>query len=412
MKSIIKLTLISILCLGAFSIIEGNVLSVEPPSIISSKLKELYPSASMVQWEMEKENYEAEFTIGGKEIEVLFSPSGTLLSEDKEVLVSEIPSIVIRSFDKEYSGFKITQAFLLWSNEHVQYKLIASSAKDRVHLWVDDSGTIESKKVFTREKKTVVRGTMTPGLKAIDSKWELPDVLREVSGIAMHKNNIVACVQDEIGTVFLYDLAKKKIVDSFSFGGPGDYEGISIVGNDIYVLRSDGQLTCISNFETTRKISTYFLKLPQGFQNFEGLCFDKKSNRLLIAPRFFDTADRTVKNIYSFDLTSKKFSAGPVYSIKLSDKIFNSVVTKKEALIPSEIFVHPVSGKIFLTDARNKYVLISDANGSPFKLLPLDPTLFAKTEGITMDADGMIYLSNEGKTGPATLIKISPEKFD
>ena len=81
-------------------------------------------------------------------------------------------------------------------------------------------------------------------------------------------------------------------------------------------------------------------------------------------------------------------------------------------MIPSEIFVHPVSGKIYLTDARNKYVLISDSNGSPAKLLPLDPTLFAKTEGITMDSEGMIYLSNEGKTGPATLIKISPDKFD
>ncbi|MFZ7116716.1 MAG: SdiA-regulated domain-containing protein [Bacteroidota bacterium] len=412
MKSIFKISLISILCLGGFSIIAGNVLSVDPPVAISSKFKELYPTASLVQWEMEKENYEAEFMVEGREIEVLFSPTGILLSEDKEVKVSEIPAPVMRSFNKDFSGFKITQAFLLWSNEHVQYKLIASSLKDRVHIWMDNSGAIESKKVFAREKKALVKSGAIKGFSAIDSKWELPDVLREVSGVAMHKNNIVACVQDEQGTVFLYDLTKKKIVDSFNFGGPGDYEGISIVNNDIYILRSDGQLTCVSNFESEQKISTYFLKLPQGFQNFEGLCYDRHKNRLLIAPRFFDSADRTTKNIYSFDITTKKFSATPVYSIKLSDKIFNSVVTKKEALIPSEIFVHPVSGKIYLTDARNKYILISDPGGSPLKLLPLDPLLFAKTEGITMDADGMFYLSNEGKTGPATLIKISPENFD
>lgn len=412
MKSIFKISLISILCFGAFSIIAGNVLSIEPPSIVSSKLKELYPAASLVQWEQEKENYEAEFTINGREVEVLFSPSGIVLSEDKEVLISEIPDAVVKSFNKEYSKFKITQAFLLWSNEHVQYKLIASSVKDRVHLWIDDSGTIESRKVFVREKKSIVKSSYGGGLSSIITKWDLPPVLREVSGIAMHENNVVACVQDEIGTVFFYDLAKKMIVDSIQFGGPGDFEGISIVGDDIYVLRSDGQLTCISNFETTRKITVHFLKLPQGFQNFEGLCLDQKNNRLLIAPRLFDSANRTVKNIYAFDLVTKQFSGNPVYSIKLNDQIFNSVVTKKEALIPSEIFVHPVSGKIYLTDARNKYVLISDSNGSPAKLLPLDPTLFAKTEGITMDSEGMIYLSNEGKTGPATLIKISPDKFD
>ena len=35
------------------------------------------------------------------------------------------------------------------------------------------------------------------------SKWEVPDILREVSGIAYLGPNRFACVQDEQGTIFI-----------------------------------------------------------------------------------------------------------------------------------------------------------------------------------------------------------------
>ena len=96
----------------------------------------------------------------------------------------------------------------------------------------------------------------------------------------------------------------------------------------------------------------------------------------------------------------------------MNDVIYNSIVSKKEVLIPSGIMVHPTNGQIYLTDARNKYVLIADQHGKPIKVVRLDATVFAKTEGIAMDMDGMFYLSNEGKTGPATIVKVSPDKLN
>ena len=407
-----KLVLVGILCFFTFSIIAENILSTDPPQIIASKFKNLYPNASAIQWEIEKENFEAEFTVAGKEIEALFSPSGELISEDKEIVVEELPGKVMSTYKKNYSAFKITQAYSLKSTESVQYKLIAASSHERIHLWIDDSGSIVSKKTFTAEKKKMLKGSTSGGLSSILAKWELPTILKEISGIAMIDQNRVACVQDEMGIVFIYDLNKKEIVDSIGFGNPGDYEGIAIAGNDIYVLRSDGQLTCIENYSKLPKISNYMLRLSQSSQNFEGLCFDAKFNRLLIAPRVFDSADRNVKNVYGFELDSKKFSISPVLSLKMNDVIYNSIVSKKEVLIPSGIMVHPTNGQIYLTDARNKYVLIADQHGKPIKVVRLDATVFAKTEGITMDMDGMFYLSNEGKTGPATIVKVSPDKLN
>ncbi|MEO8211018.1 MAG: hypothetical protein ABI840_10685 [bacterium] len=39
----------------------------------------------------------------------------------------------------------------------------------------------------------------------------LPEILNEVSGITVMDSNTVACIQDENGTLFIYDVVKNKI---------------------------------------------------------------------------------------------------------------------------------------------------------------------------------------------------------
>src|ERR1700741_607269 len=75
-----------------------------------------------------------------------------------------------------------------------------------------------------------------------DARLVLPDTLREISGLTILDNNTIACVQDENGIIFLYDLTKNKVKEQFTFSVNGDYEGIAIAGNTLYVLRSDGVL--------------------------------------------------------------------------------------------------------------------------------------------------------------------------
>ncbi len=82
----------------------------------------------------------------------------------------------------------------------------------------------------------------------IEKKWELPKILREVSGIAHMGNNKIACVQDEDGIIFIYDLVSSRIEEEIEFAGAGDYEGISLVGETAYVLRSDGTIFEVTNF--------------------------------------------------------------------------------------------------------------------------------------------------------------------
>ncbi|MDQ3290507.1 MAG: SdiA-regulated domain-containing protein, partial [Bacteroidota bacterium] len=130
------------------------------------------------------------------------------------------------------------------------------------------------------KKKKDKKAAVSSGVQILE-KWDMPAVLKEVSGIAYLGPNRFACVQDEAGTVFIYNTANSKIEKEIPFGGSGDYEGITVTGKSAYVVSSNGTLYEIEDLEQDKpKVKTYSTSLTAE-QNVEGLCYDKKGNRLL-----------------------------------------------------------------------------------------------------------------------------------
>ena len=134
----------------------------------------------------------------------------------------------------------------------------------------------------------------------------LPPVLLEISGITAIDSASVACVQDENGIVFIFDLVKNEIRDHFIFHYPGDYEGIAGVAGSFYVLRSDGTI-----FETRPHQSAESTKQLSSAggppADYEGLCYDKRHGRLLIVPKSNpgkEYGDRKKHPVYGLDLIS------------------------------------------------------------------------------------------------------------
>src|SRR5690606_34111236 len=68
-------------------------------------------------------------------------------------------------------------------------------------------------------------------------KVVLPEILNEISGLVFLDSNLFACVQDEQGVVFIYDLNQKQIIKKIPFYTNGDYEGITKVNQTLFVLR-------------------------------------------------------------------------------------------------------------------------------------------------------------------------------
>ncbi len=244
----------------------------------------------------------------------------------------------------------------------------------------------------------------------IDQVWEMPDELEEISGIAHFGNNKIASVQDEDGIIFIYDLNSSSVTDEFEFAGPGDYEGITLVGTTAYVLRSDGAIFEVRNFRNKNNVTLEYKDLFPSGVNFEGLGYDEENNRLLLALK--EKSGDEFQPVYGFDLNTKKKIDEPVLKIPFDDSVFDSLDQKRSRKIlrPSEITIHPQTGEIYVLEGVNPKLLILDPSGNPRELFVLNKKQFPQAEGLTFGSSGEIYISNEGKGGKANIMKISIEK--
>jgi uncharacterized protein YjiK len=244
----------------------------------------------------------------------------------------------------------------------------------------------------------------------ISRTWQLPEILKEISGIAYIDAERIACVQDEVGTIFIYNILTNGIESEVPFGPPGDYEAIAVVNNDAYVAVADGRIIEISAYLSDNPgVKEYGTHLTVT-QNVEGLCHDKKNKRLLVAIKDQEEGSPLYKGIYSFDLVTKTMPVKPVMKIDLQDPIFGKPSFKKpQALIqPSEIAINPSTGDFFISDAVRSQVLIMDQEGKIKALHALNKSEFIHPEGIMFTPSGELFIANEGsKELPAKLMRVS-----
>lgn len=241
---------------------------------------------------------------------------------------------------------------------------------------------------------------------SIEQTWELPKILEEISGIAYLGDDRIACIQDEDGIIFIYDLQASEIIEQIEFSDGGDYEGIALDEDIIYVLESNGTVYRVATFLSDPQISKYSTPLTEK-QDVEGLCFDRQNNRLLLAIKGKEPGSANFKGIYAVDPHSMEMQEEPVFKLLFRDPVFAETMEKKEhnTFNPSEININPENGKIYMLEATNPKLLILASNGKPEKLRFLNKNDFPQPEGITFDDRGNTYISNEGT--PATIHRIT-----
>lgn len=254
----------------------------------------------------------------------------------------------------------------------------------------------------------------------------LPPQLREVSGITIIDSKTLACVQDEEGLIFIYDLEKQQIKQKIRFAGSGDYEGITLAGKDMYVLRSDATLFHIQNYQSTQRIID---SIATGIPNKdnEGLCFDEKNNRLLIGSKSKIAKGAEYKNlrtIYAFDLKHYKLKEKPLYTYDIN--AVKEFAAKNQITLPtmhgkknpneeepalkfqlSGIYIHPKSNLLYALSASDYFLFVFNDQGEIIHLEVLNPEKFNKAEGIAIMPNGDLYISNEGQTGDPKILLFS-----
>jgi hypothetical protein len=249
----------------------------------------------------------------------------------------------------------------------------------------------------------------------------LPKILMEVSGLSNIDNNTFACIQDEKGMLFICDLLGRKIKQEYHFGYDGDYEGIAKVNEDIYILRSDGMIFKVSDFQKPDfKVDSFRTHIPA--TNNEGMCYDKEHNRLLIGSKgkigggsvykdlraiyTFDLKTNLLEQLFTIDVQDLK-----VFAIKHNIKLQSESKKKRNVNEPiikfmtSEIAIHPFSKKLYLLSAKDYLFFIFNMNGEVEHIEALNPKVFNKAEGMTFLDNGDLLISNEGQNKRPSLLR-------
>jgi uncharacterized protein YjiK len=240
-------------------------------------------------------------------------------------------------------------------------------------------------------------------------KYNMPDNLTEISGIAFNKGNpdTIFAEQDEEGELFYFKPGNKN-VQHIKFGKSGDYEDVAISNNQVIMLRSDGVLfTFPLDLKTTEVTNAkeWNNLLPQG--EYEGM--------------YADESDQSVYVLCKHCSIEKSSKICTVFNFKLSDdgslksigqntidvkKIEELTGKKKIAFHPSALSKNPQTNEWYILSSVNKLLVIADTNWNVKDVFPLNSGLFGQPEGIAFDKENNLYISNEGdKLRPGNILK-------
>lgn len=263
-----------------------------------------------------------------------------------------------------------------------------------------------------------------------DKEYVLESDLREISGLTYNNEKSLLCVNDEKGIVYKYHLEKEKITKKYKFEKSGDYEGLEFVGDDVYVLRSDGivyKVKHIKDKDVHSKKSNTFLDAGN---DTEGLAYDWETNSLLIACKGSPGDNKVLhgkRAIYSFDLEKNKLGDEPVYLIdqekirkvlefngyaNFSVKILQNINPSEGDITfqPSGIAKHPITNNLYVIGSVGKLLIVLNPEGEIISLVKLKRKLFRQPEGICFAPDGTMFISNEGKGSHANIYKFNYKK--
>lgn len=259
---------------------------------------------------------------------------------------------------------------------------------------------------------------------------KLPGKLDEISGITFLESGLLAAVNDEKGNIYIINIQIDGI-EKYDFGDDADYEDIEWVNGELWVLKSNGQLTRIKNFEKEKKDNKMYDTALTSKNDTEGLGFDPANNRLLIACKANASVnDENIasaeKAIYAYDLNDKKLSGSPVYTVNEADfsknmdklpgwymkltNFFTDKINRFSRFSPSGIATHPVTGNMYIISASDNYLVVLNRNGKYLYITTLNDAIFPQPEGICFSPDGELYISNEANGGEPTLLKFISDK--
>lgn len=260
--------------------------------------------------------------------------------------------------------------------------------------------------VAAREQRLASRLAATQGTTGETplAKWILPEDLREVSGIALTGNGRLLAHSDERGRVYVIDPRRGMVAKTFTVGSKSgvvaDFEGITISGDDIYLLASNGSIYKFR--EGADGASVPFTKVDTGLGReceFEGIAIDPDSAWFVLPCK--NVKKKSMRGqlvIYRWRPDGADASV-TVLTIPLADAVGTN---GWKNLSPSDVAIDPATGNYVVITGPEKALIEITSAGEVVRSRRL-PGRPQQPEGIAISRDGILIISDESVTRPADI---------
>ena len=235
------------------------------------------------------------------------------------------------------------------------------------------------------------------------AKWIMPTELREISGLAVTPDGRLLAHDDEISRVYEIDPKKGVIIKSFTLGNglKGDFEGITVAGQDIYMILSNGLLYRFREGANSSRVefTTHDTKLGKECE-FEGVAYEKDSARLVMPckqakGKKFD--EEVV--IYRWKIGSKDSSGLTMMTVPLSEVV---AANKWKKFRPSDITIDPMTGNYVIISSLEKALVVMTPDGDVLRSEDL-PGKHHQAEGVAITSDDLLIISDEATSQPSAI---------
>lgn len=236
------------------------------------------------------------------------------------------------------------------------------------------------------------------------ARWIMPNELREISGLALLANGRVLAHDDEVGRIYEIDPKTGVIERRFALSGSprGDFEGITVAGDDIYLLQSDGwlfkfQIAPDGDEAPYERFNTQLGKECE----FEGVAYEPDSSQLVLPCKKVHK-NKSLKHdivIYKVMLPLSKPLRTTVMTIPVDDVLD---ANHWKEISPSDIAIDPVTRNYVLVAAREKALVIVSPDGQLLRAEALPPG-HEQAEGVAVTPDGILIISDEATRTPAAI---------
>lgn len=293
------------------------------------------------------------------------------------------------------------------------FKIIVS-----INIIIGFAGCIILEEEDESDKSVITSGDFQYDMYSFEKNYKLPGRLQEISGLAYWKENILLCVEDENGRLYLYDHAKEEVIQEIKFGKKGDYEGVTQSENIAYVIRSTGKLFYF-NIEDEPDVMKVDLPFKSS-NDLEGITKGHKKDEFYIAckqnPELLENGVEG-RAVYTYNVKKDKVKTRPyihLTSDSFKDEIKKAGLnpSKHMPFLPSGIAVHPITEDVFLISSVGRLLIVLNKSGSIVSMAPLKRSLYRQPEGICFDNEGNMFISSEGRGKKGYILKFIPTRID